>query len=64
MDDLSSMDAANRSQVFHECRGIMGTEHFGQDDSLRRAIQHYVARHGLVPGSEAAEAPAGRPEAG
>lgn len=38
-----SLDEAMADPLFQQCRGIMGTASYGQDDALFRAIRHFAA---------------------
>ena len=38
-------DAAIADPVFHQIRGIMGTQNWGQDEALRKAVIHAVRAH-------------------
>lgn len=38
-----TLEAASADMVFHQARGIMGTENMGQDDALRQAVLHVFA---------------------
>ena len=38
-------DAAISDPIFHEARGIMGTENYGQEEALRMAILHVISAY-------------------
>ena len=40
MPNWTNHGAAIADPVFHEIRGIMGTQNWGQEDALRKAVLH------------------------
>lgn len=58
-----SLQDASQTRLFNECRGIMGTANFGQDDALYRALMHFrkaiieeAQQHPLLPVGPATQA--------
>lgn len=45
----ATYEGASADPLFHQCRGIMGTVTWGQDDALRRTLLHFATQRQGVP---------------